>query len=339
VNAPVGLAVDPTGNLYIADTGNHRVRRVEVATGTIRTVAGTGEAGHSGDFGPAAAARLNRPRDLAFDRSGNLYIADEGNHRVRRVDARTGVITTVAGSGTAGFSGDGAAATAAALSGPSSLIVEGNTLYIADGANGRVRAVSLDLTRPEVTFERTTGPGGRPAVRVNAADPQPSTRILRVMATGSNMVVNGESLPFEFAAPLGGLPAFGFLAEKSDPAAPAAMAVTAVDGAGNAARPVWLSLGADGSQAARISLPPILNRDLTLTLNNEGLQEIRVEIAGRPLLLRADSARIGFDGDTAYVRPQGVSVINIRRFVGDGGPVTVTATGGANATGVLEIHP
>jgi sugar lactone lactonase YvrE len=339
LNAPVGLAVDPSGNLYIADTANHRVRRVSARDGTISTVAGTGDPGFAGDFGPATAARLNRPRDLALDRSGNLYIADEGNHRVRRVDARTGAITTLAGTGTSGFSGDGGAATAAALSAPSTLVVDGNTLYIADGGNGRVRAVSMDLTRPEVTFQTSTGPGGRPAVRVNATDPNPSTRVLRVTASGSNLVVNGESLPFEFAAPLGGLPSFGFLAEKGDPAAPAAMVVTAVDGAGNAARPAWFSMGASGSTGVNLSLPPIRNTDLTLTLINEGLEEIRLEIAGRPLILRADTTRIGFDGDVAFVKPRGASVLSIRRFVGDGGPVTVTVSGPANASGVIEIHP
>lgn len=339
LNAPSSVAVDAAGNLYIADTNNHRVRRVNLSSGTIATFAGTGEAAFGGDNAPASAAKLNQPRDLAFDAAGNLYIADSGNGRVRRVDARTGVITTVAGSGTAGFGGDGGAATAASLSGPASVVVDGGTLYVADRDNGRIRAVALDLTRPQVSFQKTTGPAGGPAVRVTASDPPPSTKVLQVQASGSNFVVNNESLPFQFAAPLGGLPSFSFLAEKSDPNSSAAMVVTAVDGAGNVTHPVWLEIGPDGSQPAVLETPPIRSSELVLSLTNAGLTEIRVEIAGRALVLHADPNRVGFDGDTAYVKPQGPATLNIRRFVGDGGPVKITAMGPPNASGVLEIHP
>jgi sugar lactone lactonase YvrE len=339
LNAPSSVAVDAAGNLYIADTSNHRVRRVSLGSGTITTFAGTGEAAFGGDNGPATAARLNRPRDLTFDAVGNLYIADEGNGRVRRVDARTGAITTVAGNGTAGFAGDDGAATAAALSSPASVVVNGGTLYVADRGNGRIRAVTLDLTRPEVSFQKTTGPTGQPAVRVATSDPAPTTKVLQVTATGTNFVVNGESLPFQFSAPLGGLPSFTFLAEKSDPNSPAAMVVSVLDGAGNVAHPVWLQIGADGAQPALLETPPIRGSELVLSLTNEGLTEIRVEIAGRTLNLRADPSRIGFDGDTAFVKPQGPTRLNIRRFVGEGGPVKITALGPPNAGAVLEIHP
>ncbi len=105
LNGPEGPAVDASGNLYFADSGNSRVRKVD-ASGTITTVAGTGTAGFSGDGGPATSAELNYPFAVAVDGAGNLYIADRGDNRVRKVDA-SGTITTVAGTGTAGFSGDG----------------------------------------------------------------------------------------------------------------------------------------------------------------------------------------------------------------------------------------
>jgi sugar lactone lactonase YvrE len=140
LNHPTGLAVDGAGNLYIADTNNHRIRKV---TGTtITTVAGSGVAGFGGDGGGATSAQLNYPTAVAVDNAGNLYIADSGNHRIRKV---TGVrISTVAGSGATGFDDDGVSAIAASLDNPTGLAVsgDGNTLYIADQGNHRIRKVA-----------------------------------------------------------------------------------------------------------------------------------------------------------------------------------------------------
>ena len=119
LDSPAGVAADAAGNLFIADTGNHRVRRVDAATGVITTVAGTGTFGYAGDGGPATSAALAIPSAVAVDAAGNLFIADAGNSRVRRVDAATGVITTVAGTGAPGYGGDGGPATGAALNDPS----------------------------------------------------------------------------------------------------------------------------------------------------------------------------------------------------------------------------
>ena len=139
---PEGVAVDSEGNLYIADTGDNRVRRVDAVTGIITTIAGTGEDGESGDGGPATEASLDRPTSVAVDVEGNLYIADTGNNRVRRVDAATGIITTVTGTGERGYGGDGGRATKAALSWPTGVAVDANgNLYIADSENRRVRRV------------------------------------------------------------------------------------------------------------------------------------------------------------------------------------------------------
>lgn len=143
LNFPTAVAVDRKGNLYIADTMNHRVRMVDSETGIISTLAGTGQARFSGDDGPAHQATLNEPAALAVDDGGQLYIADQSNHRVRVVDLKTGVIRTVAGTGIATYDGDGKSAVDTALAGPSGLALAGNRLYIADTFNGRVRCVEL----------------------------------------------------------------------------------------------------------------------------------------------------------------------------------------------------
>jgi sugar lactone lactonase YvrE len=140
---PQGTAVDAAGNVYIADTNNHRIRKITAATGVISTVAGTGTAGFLGDGGLATAARIYYPTGVAVDQVGNVYIADRYNYRVRKVAAGTGIITTVAGSGTAGFGGDGGLATAASLNQPHAVAVDSsNNLYIADTYTHRVRVVA-----------------------------------------------------------------------------------------------------------------------------------------------------------------------------------------------------
>jgi len=141
LNEPTGLALDGAGNLYIIAEFNHRVRKVDTG-GIITTVAGTGVAGFSGDGGPATSARLNRANEIDIDGAGNLYISDQFNHRIRKVDTG-GIITTVAGIGTAGFSGDGGPATSARLNFPTDMRVDGTgNLCIADAANHRVRKVN-----------------------------------------------------------------------------------------------------------------------------------------------------------------------------------------------------
>ena len=147
LNFPGAVAVDDQGHVYIADTMNHRIRRVDVHSGVITTIAGTGQKRWSGDGGPAVSAALNEPTALALDQKGRLYIADQSNHRVRRVDLESGIITTVAGTGEAGYSGDGMPGPEAALSGPSGLAVSlDGTLYIADTFNGRIRRLDADTS-------------------------------------------------------------------------------------------------------------------------------------------------------------------------------------------------
>jgi trimeric autotransporter adhesin len=141
---PSGIALDSRGNLVIADRRFNRVRQVHPGSGIITTVAGTGERSFAGDGGPATQAKLSIPEYVALDGNDNVYIADRGNSRIRRVDAKSGVITTVAGIGSAGYSGDGGKATAAKLSYPFGLALDhtGN-IFIADTENHCIRRVDV----------------------------------------------------------------------------------------------------------------------------------------------------------------------------------------------------
>ena len=137
---PPALEIDSSGNLYISDVGNMRIRQVS-RTGIITTIAGNGIAGYSGDGGLAVNASLSAETGLALDPSGNLYIADAHNMRVRMVTP-SGIISTVAGTGVQGFSGDGGPATNATLNVPASVMFSDGNLYIADSSNERIRKVS-----------------------------------------------------------------------------------------------------------------------------------------------------------------------------------------------------
>ena len=137
---PNGVSVDRAGNLYIADTDNNRIRKVAVGTGIITTVAGGGTLGFPGDGGPATSASLNSPESMTVDEAGNLYIADDANNRIRKVAAGTGIITTHAGNGTAGYNGDGLGATSGEINSPQGVAADGvGDLYIADYGNNRIR--------------------------------------------------------------------------------------------------------------------------------------------------------------------------------------------------------
>ncbi|MFE2970402.1 RICIN domain-containing protein [Streptomyces sp. NPDC059340] len=159
LNYPREVAVDSAGAVYIADTNNHRIRKI-TADGKISTIAGTGTAGFSGDGGPATAARLHTPLGVAVDSTGTLYFSDHVNHRVRKITT-DGKISTVAGTGVAGSQGDNGPAVSAQLNGPYAVAVDGTgDLYIADAANHRVRKVTADGKITTVAGTGTAGFGG-----------------------------------------------------------------------------------------------------------------------------------------------------------------------------------
>jgi sugar lactone lactonase YvrE len=159
---PFGVAVDAKGDLFIADSSNNRVRRVDAISGLISTIAGNGIVGATGDNGPATAASLNNPTSVALDPAGNVFFADSGNNVVRRIDAFTGVITTVAGTISAhGDSGDNGPATSATFSSPNGISFDANgNLYIADTGNHSIRMVSTSGVITTVAGIGTSGFSG-----------------------------------------------------------------------------------------------------------------------------------------------------------------------------------
>jgi sugar lactone lactonase YvrE len=165
LNQPFHCSQDRQGNFYLADTGNHCIRKIDAKTGIIRTVAGTGQKGYTGDGGPATAATLNEPYGVLPDREDNLLIVDRLNASIRRVDAKTGVISTYAGNGQKGYSGDGGPAAQASMKEPNALDLDPKgDLYIADVTDNRIRKVDRRtgvITTVAGTGKREfTGDGG-----------------------------------------------------------------------------------------------------------------------------------------------------------------------------------
>ena len=146
VDQPFGVEVGPDGTLYITEVGQHRVRRLDLKTGRMTTVAGSGTKGYAGDGSPATKALLNEPYEVRFDPQGNMVFVEMKNHVIRRVDRTTGLISTIAGTGLPGFSGDGGPATEATFRDPHSIAIDrAGRIYVADIGNHRIRRIDCQV--------------------------------------------------------------------------------------------------------------------------------------------------------------------------------------------------
>ena len=179
LNHPADVVLDAAGNIYIADTENHQIHKVDGVSGIITTIAGNRIPGRSGDGGPAIQGQLNKPRGITLDATGNIYIADTDNHRIRKVDAATGIITTIAGNSqgrypSGGFTGDGGPAVQAELKKPYAVAVDGaGNVYIADTWNNRIRKVDSGGTISTIAGSGVSGQSGDggPATQAQLGQP------------------------------------------------------------------------------------------------------------------------------------------------------------------------
>lgn len=273
VSRPLGMAYDAAGNLFLADVNNHAIREISPA-GVITTVAGTGMAGYGGDGGAATTALLDTPTGVSVDTSGNLYIADSHNHRVRKVSA--GVITTIAGNGTAGFAGDGGQATAAQLDLPTALAVDAaGTLYIADTNNQRVRKVTNGvITTIAGNGDETFAGDGGPATQASLDSPSG----LAIGAAGSLYIADRNNQRVRVVSTNG--------------------TISSVAGSGASSFSGAFSGDGGSASGAALAKPSSVSVDTAgnIFIADTGNQRIR-QISGGVIATIAGSGDQGFEGD------------------------------------------
>ena len=325
LDAPQSVAVDGLGDLFIADTGNHRVRKVD-ASGIITTMAGTGTQGFSGDGGLATAANLNSPAGVAIDSQGNLFIADGGNNRVRKVDA-SGNITTVAGNGLSTFGGDGGSATAAGMSGPAGVAVDAEgDLFIVDSLfNFRIRKVTGGIITTVAGNGSGTDSGdGGSAITAGLAAPDG----VAVDAQGDLFI----SEPLRIREVTGGIittvAGNGIAAYSGDGGSPTAASFSdasaiTIDAAGD----LFISDGGTANAVRRVGppAPPTINSPTTYTVNIGGVFSYQITATNHPTSFGATPLPAGLSVSATSGQISGSPTLSGTT------PVTVTAT---NATGI-----
>ncbi len=300
LNSPSGVAVDGAGNVFVADTANQRVRRIDAATGVINTVAGgaaKSAPGFGGDGGPGNRAQLSGPSGVAVDGAGNILIADTGNQRVRRIENATGVLTTIAGGaadGAPGFGGDGGPATAAQLKGPAGVAVDGGgNVIIADTANQRVRRIdapSGTITTlaggPEPVLAGPTGDPATPPPSVVPPGPLVARGPLGVAVDRSGAVLIANSPRNRIdksAAVVTPPPPDGAAVPPAQPADPASLCRLVEEGAGPSisTTPAWMT------RSVSVSTPTATpGQELGVQGNGFGSgQELKVTLCSVPTVL------------------------------------------------------
>ena len=185
LNSPSGIALDSSSNVYIADYGNSRIRKITVSTGVINTIAGTGVSSYGGDGGQATSAAVKQSHGVALDSSGNVYIADTGNFRIRKVTVSTGIISTIAGTSVAGYYDDGMDATSATLAYPTGLHVDSSVnIFIADWINNRIRKVTASGT-----YSPTPKPSETPSLMPTSTEPPSNTPTIVPSSTSPSTAI------------------------------------------------------------------------------------------------------------------------------------------------------
>jgi trimeric autotransporter adhesin len=331
LNFPAGLALDASGNLYIADSVNNRIRKLTPA-GVLSTVAGNGTAAFAGDGGPATSASLNSPFGVAVSTSGEIYIADLNNHRIRRVFS-DGNISTYAGNGTAGFAGDGGAAISAQFNNPTGVALKADdTLFVADFANNRVRRISSSGIVSTYAGNGTAGFGGDGGVATSASLRSPQGVLLD--AAGNLYIADRDNQRVRRVAPNGsvsgaivtiagsgtaGYSGDGGLAGSANLDSPASVAL---DAAGN------LFIGGFGGRIRFVTPAGIIG-----TAAGAGNKEFGVGDGGTAAGAKLAGPRsVAFDAaGNAYVADYGNH--RLRKITAAGVISTVAGTGTAGSAG------
>jgi hypothetical protein len=259
VNNPYGLAIGPDGALYFCDLENSRIRRIDLVTKRVTTIAGNGQKAYKGDGGPAVEASLNMPHELLFDSKGDLYIAERDNHVIRKVDMKTGIISTAAGTGMRGFAGDGGPGVQAQLNQPHSIVLDRDgSMLICDIGNHRIRRLHLDTGMIETyagTGETKATPEGAPVKGTPVTGPRTIVRAangdLYLALREGNAIYRIDARTQTYHR-LAGTGELGFTGDGA-PALQAKFGGSATGGAARLAGPKGLALGS-GSESESDSL-------------------------------------------------------------------------------------
>jgi uncharacterized repeat protein (TIGR01451 family) len=329
LNYPNSVAVDSSGNLYITDAGNNVVR--EVSGGTITTIAGTGSAGFSGDNGPSINAQFHYPTSMALDAAGNIFVTDSQNQRVRRIGAgAASTVTTVAGTGIAGYSGDSGPANAAQLNSPAGLALDASgSLYIADTSNFAIRKIAAAGIITTAAGGKFGSGGDRgPVSGVELAYPE----AVAVDPAGNLFIADSSNLRIRRVNPKGGVSTVagnGQALPSTGDGGPAALATLAgnhgisIDGAGN------LYVGETGSHRIRKITPAGTITTLGATGAGDYNLSVAADFSGNVYFTtQARVSRMAPDGTITAI-----AGIGIGGYSGDGGPA-ISAQLSANIAGI-----